>query len=235
MYFLLKILINQFIVFFRINDESFSKRSQVKPIDGKQNPIVAIDGNRQNKKFYNCNECKKTFTQKARAFRHLQIVHNWDISSLPHCPEEPHDSSNSIKDKEACIEISVPPSLKRIECEKCGASIKGKRALKVHQLTHTEERKFCCTFDGCSFAFKTKGSMQRHMRRHTGERPFKCDLCGRTFRESGALTRHLKSRYICVHKSDADLPNYGKARALPTDSNIKELKSKTYKNLAPKQ
>ncbi len=30
------------------------------------------------------------------------------------------------------------------------------------------------------------------------ERPYKCDLCGRAFSESGALTRHLKARYVGV-------------------------------------
>jgi hypothetical protein len=42
------------------------------------------------------------------------------------------------------------------------------------------------------------------------ERPFHCQHCRRSFRESGALTRHLKSRVSCLTKSDTDLPRYGK-------------------------
>ena len=70
--------------------------------------------------------------------------------------------------------------------------------LKAHMLTHSDTRDYPCTWEGCSYAFKTKGSLKRHMRRHTGERPFRCELCGRCFGESGALTRHLKSRYSRV-------------------------------------
>jgi len=180
----------------------------------KTNPIVTIiiEG-QNNKKFYNCNDCKKMFTQKSRAVRHLESVHNWDFDSLKRINKSVNAYGNS---NDSYSESSIPQSMKRVKCDKCGANIKGKRALKVHQLTHSEERNFSCPYDGCSFMFKTKGSMQRHCRRHTNERPFKCDLCGRTFRESGALTRHLKSRYVCSNKSDSDLPNYGKARALPS-------------------
>lgn len=34
----------------------------------------------------------------------------------------------------------------------------------------------------------------------TDERPYKCAKCGKSFRESGALTRHLKSLTPCTEK-----------------------------------
>jgi len=36
-----------------------------------------------------------------------------------------------------------------------------------------------------------------------------CDSCGRSFRESGTLARHIKSRIPCTRKSEGDLPRYG--------------------------
>lgn len=32
------------------------------------------------------------------------------------------------------------------------------------------------------------------------ERPYRCTLCGQSFRESGALTRHLKALTPCTEK-----------------------------------
>ncbi|XP_029692651.1 transcription factor E4F1 isoform X4 [Takifugu rubripes] len=49
-------------------------------------------------------------------------------------------------------------------------------------------------------SFHTKGSLVRHNRRHTDERPYRCNLCGHSFRESGALTRHLKAITPCTEK-----------------------------------
>jgi uncharacterized C2H2 Zn-finger protein len=192
------------------------KEVEVRKEETKHNPIVTIVINGQNdRQFYNCNDCKKIFTEKRGALTHDQSEHDWHFNSLKLINKSIDNNCDNNNDSNSCGEQSVPQSMKRVKCDKCGAHVKGKRALKVHQLTHSEERNFSCPYESCSFMFKTKGSMQRHIRRHTNERPFKCDLCGRNFRESGALTRHLKSRYVCVNKSDSDLPNYGKSRALP--------------------
>jgi hypothetical protein len=43
-----------------------------------------------------------------------------------------------------------------------------------------------------------------------GERPFVCESCGRSFRESGTLARHVKSRVPCTRKSD-DKPHCSSA------------------------
>jgi hypothetical protein len=36
-----------------------------------------------------------------------------------------------------------------------------------------------------------------------------CDNCGRSFRESGTLARHLKSRIPCTRKMSGQIPRYG--------------------------
>ncbi|XP_052771389.1 transcription factor E4F1-like isoform X2 [Mya arenaria] len=101
-------------------------------------------------------------------------------------------------------------ALRKYCCKVCKSRFKELPVLRAHMMTHTNKRHYVCGAEGCTYAFKTRGSLKRHMRRHTGERPFPCELCGRSFAESGALTRHLKARTPCTHKSNSDLPRYGK-------------------------
>ncbi|XP_013391583.1 transcription factor E4F1 [Lingula anatina] len=187
---------------------------------------------------HKCPKCSRTFNREATLRRHLDIEHDstWEIvndeigrdeeetgkgpavTTLLQAAAEEENSTAPV------VEMESPEStvfqVKRMKtssnedrpfaCEVCDSKFKEMSVLKTHLLTHSDQRDFPCPFEGCTYAFKTKGSLKRHERRHTGDRPYICHLCQRSFAESGALTRHLKSRTPCTSKSDADLPRYGR-------------------------
>lgn len=69
--------------------------------------------------------------------------------------------------------------------------------LKLHMLSHSEERPFKCPHEGCDWAFSTSYKLKRHMRGHTGEKPFLCphEGCGKCFTTAYNLKSHLKAHF----------------------------------------
>ncbi|XP_076458436.1 uncharacterized protein LOC143292132 [Babylonia areolata] len=176
---------------------------------------------------YVCTTCDRKFSREASLKWHIQYDHNkreGDSEEEEEDEEEKRKGEEEVEedidDQDVNFKVKEPP-VKRVQlssgdderpfkCDMCGVGFKEVAVLKTHMLTHSNVRQYKCTFENCPYAFKTKGSLVRHVRRHTGERPYGCESCGRSFAESGALTRHMRSRKPCTSKSDADLPRYGK-------------------------
>lgn len=59
--------------------------------------------------------------------------------------------------------------------------------------THTGDRPFTCSFDGCDKSFITKGHLQTHILIHTGEKPYQCKTCGKQYARSGRLKIHERT------------------------------------------
>ncbi|XP_051825150.1 Krueppel-like factor 7 [Antechinus flavipes] len=64
--------------------------------------------------------------------------------------------------------------------------------LKAHQRTHTGEKPYKCSWDGCEWSFARSDELTRHYRKHTGVKPFKCTMCNRCFSRSDHLALHIK-------------------------------------------
>ncbi|KIY69513.1 hypothetical protein CYLTODRAFT_349295 [Cylindrobasidium torrendii FP15055 ss-10] len=57
---------------------------------------------------------------------------------------------------------STGPS--RHECNICGKRFSRPSGLKIHVTTHTGEKPYVCSEDGCGRAFSVQSNMRRHVR-----------------------------------------------------------------------
>ncbi|XP_052746348.1 zinc finger protein interacting with ribonucleoprotein K [Bicyclus anynana] len=87
------------------------------------------------------------------------------------------------------------------KCAECDKALASPQCVARHmKLFHGgykyPKNKLC---DTCGKAFSSKKDLREHESVHTGERPLKCDICGDSFRQSGALYTHKRR----VHKMAA--------------------------------
>jgi Zinc finger, C2H2 type len=92
----------------------------------------------------------------------------------------------------------TPKSRPVFSCETCGKTF-GKLSRKErHVLTHTDQKMYACSHEGCDRRFKSKLSHREHESSHTGDYPMYCSFgCGRGFH-----LKKNKDNHEAVHSDE---------------------------------
>ena len=108
-----------------------------------------------------CEDCGQTFMKNS--LKHHRAVYHGDGAPAPRPP--------------------------RVFCDQCGKSFYKKSSMIKHRETHLE-KKFFCTFPGCSQGFPLEYRLKDHLNTHFNIYPYTCETCGKGFIEKHHMAKH---------------------------------------------
>ncbi|XP_026726429.1 zinc finger protein 14-like [Trichoplusia ni] len=168
-----------------------------------------------------CRHCSKEFKYDSERRRHEQshfpafqckvCNKNFSFVSALRRHEKQHERTGSVRCSECGREFRDNILLKRhtkyahggtYTCSKCSATFSSEPALSTHMKTHkTEsERRYQCSFTGCSKKFNFAHHLKHHELTHTNTKQHYCKICNKGFIQSHHLKTHLKT-----HNADSSL------------------------------
>ncbi|XP_014616592.1 PREDICTED: zinc finger protein 470-like [Polistes canadensis] len=138
------------------------------------------------------------------------LQQNNDVEVKKEISEEYKQNNATIMDREenTCMVTFLPnvnsESQKTKMCKTSLNDTKDSNEQIKKQKTYSDiQESYQCI--ECGKFFKLKDSYLRHMRIHKDERPFTCHVCGKQFRDSGGLSRHLKDVHAKLKNFTCDI------------------------------
>ncbi|KAH8318557.1 hypothetical protein KR067_011088, partial [Drosophila pandora] len=135
---------------------------------------------------YPCNICGKGFHINSALKNHLLRHAGIKNYVCPYC------GVGKTTRQEWSKHILTHTQEKQFKCHVCDHATHTKRALDSHvKIVHEKVRNFACQY--CGKTFGKSHACKIHEMTHTGEKRCECKVCGKKFLYTESLTKHLKT------------------------------------------
>ncbi|XP_060808032.1 zinc finger protein 25 isoform X2 [Amyelois transitella] len=185
------------------NKNTFNKHIEFN-VCGKKTRSSPLDAK------YECDYCKKRYTQKMTLRVHIQFEHgNYKSFDCKWCSKKFWCKSRLN------AHIVKHTQEKKFHCSICDRNFVTKESLLYHTRTHTGEKPYECP--QCDSRFLSASRRSEHVRRHHGGGTFECDICHGKFNSQNYLQKHKRIHLLQEKKEIVDLKKPIEVKKLTED------------------
>lgn len=145
---------------------------------------------------FKCKECGASFYGHNQKVQHLRTVHKVGCVKCDLCDKQFPVLSQLVYHKKR-----VHLKEKNCVCGVCGRSFFSESGLKLHMVSHGDEKPFECRF--CKKAFARRTNLVVHERIHTNDKRCVCKVCGEAFIQTASLKLHMKKHWAASNNDSS--------------------------------